>query len=181
MKSKLPAEPKVEDILAIVDKREQRPLDLSPLQIVKGTLATGDYSVVGLESVVAVERKSLGDLLCCVGTDRPRFNRQVKRMLGFPCRILVVETSWAEMEAGAWRQKITPACAIGTLLGIMAHGLPVALVNDHEQCGQYVARFLFICARRRWREARALLGTVPSADGESENHATDSEVTGGQR
>ena len=81
MKSKLPEEPKVEDILAIVDTREQRPLDLSPLQVVRGTLATGDYSVVGLESVVAVERKSLDDLLGCIGTDRARFDREVQRLL----------------------------------------------------------------------------------------------------
>ena len=153
-----PHSPKPEDIVAVIDSREQLPLSLDPLKTITATLTTGDYSVRGLENVVAVERKSLGDLLGCVGTDRPRFEKQVKRLLGCPCRLLVVETSLAELEAGAWRQKITPACAIGTLLGIMAHGLPVALVNDHEQYGRYVARFLFICARRRWREARSLIG-----------------------
>ena len=35
------------DITVIIDSREQCPLELSPLQTTSGTLATGDYSVVG--------------------------------------------------------------------------------------------------------------------------------------
>ena len=49
-----------ENLTAIVDLREQLPLDLSPLRTIRGTLATGDYSVQGLENIVAIERKSLG-------------------------------------------------------------------------------------------------------------------------
>ena len=50
------------DIVAIIDTREQAPLDLSPLRTEKGTLTTGDYSIKGLESEIAIERKSLPDL-----------------------------------------------------------------------------------------------------------------------
>jgi len=67
MKSTIPSELKLENITAICDTREQRPLNLAPLQVVTGTLATGDYSVQGLENIVAIERKSLSDLLGCVG------------------------------------------------------------------------------------------------------------------
>ena len=51
-----------EQITAIIDTREQAPLDLAPLATITGTLSTGDYSVKGLEAVVAIERKSLPDL-----------------------------------------------------------------------------------------------------------------------
>ncbi len=63
---KLQAELKRETITAIVDTREQCSLDLTPLQTIRGSLTTGDYSVAGLEHVVAVERKSLRDLIECV-------------------------------------------------------------------------------------------------------------------
>jgi len=43
----------------IVDSREQEPLPLSRLQAVRGTLTTGDYSVVGLEQLFSIERKSI--------------------------------------------------------------------------------------------------------------------------
>jgi hypothetical protein len=36
-------------------------------------------------------------------------------------------------------------------------GLPVIMAGDHSRAGRYVSRILFVAARRRWREARALL------------------------
>jgi len=66
-RSALPAELPIEAVTAIIDTCEQLPLDLAPLAVEPGMLATGDYSVAGLESIVAVERKSLSDLLACVG------------------------------------------------------------------------------------------------------------------
>ena len=152
-----PAELKPEMVTAICDTREQTPLDLSPLRSESGTLTTGDYSVRGLEHVVAVERKSLPDLLGCIGRDRERFDREVQRLLAYPTRALVVESTWAEIEAGNWRSKVTPAAAMGSLLGWIAQGLPVVMCGDHERAGRYVGRLLFIAARRRWRENRELM------------------------
>ena len=43
----------------VADSREQEPLTFTRLQSVRGTLYSGDYSVQGLESKFAVERKSL--------------------------------------------------------------------------------------------------------------------------
>lgn len=152
----LPAELRPEWVTAIVDTREQLPLDLLPLQWVVGTLSTGDYSVEGLKNVVAVERKSLSDLLGCVGQHRERFDREVQRLLAYPCRAIVVEATWADLERGDWRSQVTPSAAIGSVLGWIASGVPVILCGDHERAGRYVSRLLFTAARRRWREARSL-------------------------
>ncbi|MCX7428957.1 MAG: hypothetical protein NTW96_25430 [Planctomycetia bacterium] len=156
-KARIPADLKPEHVTAIVDSREQTPLDLAPLKSVAGTLSTGDYSVVGLEHVVAIERKSLADLLGCVAGERDRFEREVQRLLAYPVRALMVETSWPEIEAGGWRSKVTPAAAMGSLLGWIGQGLPVILAGDHERAGRCVSRLLFIAARRRWRENRAMV------------------------
>jgi len=157
---RLPAELHPGQVTAVVDTREQLPLDLTPLAVAPGTLATGDYSVVGLEQVVALERKSLPDLLGCIGQDRERFDREVQRLLAYPVRALVVESTWAEVEAGNWRSKVTPAAAVGSLLGWVASGLPIIMAGDHARAGRYVSRLLFTAARRRWREARALAALV---------------------
>jgi ERCC4-type nuclease len=153
---KLQAELKPEMVVAVIDTREQAPLDLSPLRVEVATLATGDYSVRGLEHVVAVERKRLSDLLACVGQERERFDREVQRLLAYPVRALVVEATWSDVERGQWRSKVTPAAVLGSLLGWVAQGLPVVMVGDHDRAGRYVSRLLYIAARRRWREARAL-------------------------
>lgn len=150
-----------QQLTAVVDTREQTPLDLVPLQTMRATLDTGDYSIRGLERVVAIERKSLPDLLGCVGRQRARFEREVARLLAYPVRALVVESDWAEIERGDWRSELKPEHVIGSLLGWGAMGLPVYLVGDHERAGKYTARLLFLSARRRYREARALMeGTV---------------------
>ena len=157
MKPAIPAELRPDQVTAVVDTREQCPLDLSPLRRERGTLATGDYSVRGLESLVAIERKSLPDLLACVGASRERFEREVLRLLAYPCRAIVVEATWPDLERGEWRSQVTPAAAIGSVLGWIAGGVPVLMAGDHARAGRFVGRLLFTAARRRWREARALV------------------------
>ena len=49
-------EPMLSDITAVIDSREQTPFDLAPMKIEAGALQVGDYSVAGLESVIAIER-----------------------------------------------------------------------------------------------------------------------------
>lgn len=157
---KLPAELKPENVTAIVDSREQTPLDLSPLQVQTGTLDTGDYTVLGLEYVVRIERKSLPDLLGCVGRERERFQREVDRLLAYPVRVLVVESSWGEIDLGQWRGSVTPQQAIGSLLGWQASGLSIHMAGSHLRAGQHVARLLYTVAKRRYRELRALIEEV---------------------
>ena len=155
----IPADISPDAVTAIIDTREQTPLSLEPLRAEVATLTTGDYSVRGLEHLIAVERKSLADLLSCVGSERERFDREVRRLLAYPVRALVVEATWADLEQGEWRSKVTPTAAIGSLLGWIATGLPVVMAGSHERAGRYVSRLLYIAARRRWRELRALAAT----------------------
>lgn len=163
MKSPIPADLPVESVTAVIDTRERRPLNLTPLRVEYGTLATGDYSVRALESVIAVERKSLPDLIGCVGQERERFDREIQRLLGYPVRAVVVEAAWAELELANWRAKITAQAATGSVLGWIAAGVPFLFAGTREGAAKAVSRLLYIAARRRWREARAL---VAEATGE---------------
>lgn len=176
---KLRSELRPQDITAIVDTREQRPLDLTPLRTIRGTLTTGDYGIVGLTSI-SIERKSLPDLLSCVGQERERFQREVDRLLGIPARCLVIESTWEEIERGQWRSRVKPASVIGSLLGWMMSGLPVAMCGDHQRAGKYVSRMLFIAARRRYRECRSLVGSIFETETETpdaEPETTETVVT----
>lgn len=157
------------DVTAVIDTREQTPLDVSPLRSVTGTLATGDYSVLGLEHMVSVERKSLPDFLSCVGRERERFEREIQRLLGYECRAIVVEATWTEVEAGnwllgmnhyPWRSKVVPAAAVGSALGWIAQGIPVVMAGSHDRASQFVSRLLFTAARRRWNELQSFAGSL---------------------
>lgn len=156
-RSAIPAELRPEQVVAVVDSREQCPLDLTSLRTVTGTLVTGDYSIQGLEHVVVVERKSLGDLLACVGRERERFDREIMRLLAYPVRAVVVEASWEDLEHGEWRGELRPDQVVGSVLGWNAAGVPVLPVGDRNRANRYITRILVTAARRRWREARALV------------------------
>lgn len=133
----------------IIDTREQAPLVFRNLPSELGTLAVGDYSVKGLEHLIAVERKSLEDLLACVGRERERFERELSRMRGYKYRHLVVEADSKTLLSGRWqRSKVTSAAACGSLAAWAArYGVAVWFVGDHEQAGLWVERILFQAAR----------------------------------
>jgi len=152
------------DVCAVIDTREQTPLTLDPLRSVIGTLPTGDYSVHGLEHMVAVERKSLPDFLSCVGRERERFERECQRLIAYETKAIVVEATWTEIEAGnwllgmnhySWKSKVQPAAAIGSALGWIAQGIPVIMAGSHDRASQFVSRLLFTAARRRWGELQS--------------------------
>ena len=57
----------------VCDTREQEPLPIRRLPVVRAGLYTGDYSLAGLETVFAVERKSIPDIVsCCAASNRAR-------------------------------------------------------------------------------------------------------------
>jgi DNA excision repair protein ERCC-4 len=151
-----------EDITAIIDTREQRPWTLAPLKTRRATLRTGDVSVGGLEAEIAVERKSLGDLLACIGGARKRFEEEIERLQAYPVRAVIVEAPFQELVMGAWldsgllagkvRSKVDPKAAVGSVLGWMASGIPFLFCRDAQEADIMAARFLFISARRRFRE-----------------------------
>jgi len=137
----------------IIDSREQCPLDFPNLPTTVGTLTTGDYSIIGLEHLIAVERKSIDDLLGCVGRGRVRFKAELQRLRAYRFRLLVVEASASDVEAGLsggvpWRSSLKPAHVVGSLAAWCAQfGLPIWLAGDHAGAGRFVERYLFQCAR----------------------------------
>ena len=57
------------------------------------TLQQGDYSLVGHESQVAIERKSLADLFGTLGQGRERFERELARLAELDRAAIVIEAS----------------------------------------------------------------------------------------
>ncbi len=64
---------------------------------VRGTLTSGDYSLLGYESRVAVERKSLADLYSTLGQGRERFERELERLAAMEFAAVVIEATWQEV------------------------------------------------------------------------------------
>lgn len=86
-----------------IDNREQLPVlfdkvgskNFEYLQSVEfKTLKTGDYSLIGLESEIAIERKSIEDLFLSCGRNRDRFEREFQRMSYYKYAALLIESDF---------------------------------------------------------------------------------------
>ena len=83
----------MDEFIIVVDSREQLPYRWPDnLTVVKG-LSAGDYSVLGMENRVAVERKSLIDAYGTFGSNRERFEAELERLSKFDYAAVVIEAS----------------------------------------------------------------------------------------
>ncbi len=146
--------------VAIVDTREKTAWRFAHLPAERGTLATGDYSVRGLETLVALERKSLGDLVACCGRGRERFVAELVRLRAYRFRAVVVEATLAELERGGWPGKLAPSHVLGSIASWQARYCPFVFAGDADAAARWAERYLFQAARaiyERYSAARALL------------------------
>jgi len=68
----------------LIDSREPWPHPWaahfsSAVKVERGCLETGDLALAALSESAVVERKTVFDLLACIGRERERFERELKR------------------------------------------------------------------------------------------------------
>lgn len=145
-----------EDITVVVDTREKTPpaIDLH-LPTIRASLQTGDYSIQGLEHLVRVERKSLQDLVMCVGRERERFERCIERLRHFPLAVLVIEASESSVELKQYRGDIHPNAVLGSVHAWRARGINIDWSGNAQNAATHISRTLFAFARERHRELTA--------------------------
>lgn len=134
----------------VIDTREQDPFpfDVYDVEVVPGTLQAGDYSIPGLESLVAVERKSLPDLVACLGRERARFEYELERLRGHESVAVVVESPIEALARGEYRSKLDPKAAYESVVAFMCrYRLPFYFAQDRRGA----ERFTFSFLRHYWR------------------------------
>ena len=128
---------KIPKPIVLVDSREQTPLFLfenhpnwfSGEQ--RATLKSGDYSVSGMENVMALERKSMADAIGSSIAGRERFIRSCARLAEYRWKAILIEASYEELKTPYFRfdELVTeahPNAVCGTLDAIEAKfGIPI--------------------------------------------------------
>src|SRR5271170_645237 len=104
----------------LVDTREQCPLPFRGFTTERAGLKTADYSCIAsgadLRDIVAIERKSVGDLLGCIGGGRDRFERELERLAQIKFRALVIEGTLTEVVEATADRRLTPSQVVGSVL-----------------------------------------------------------------
>lgn len=147
------------DLTILVDSREQLPLRFRELRSERATLKTGDYSVragnLDLRDVVAIERKSVADLVGSLGAGRERFERELERLSRIRWRALVVEGEMRDIAAGTRHSTLTPRQIMSPLLAwTWKYGLPVWSAPDRAWAARMVELLLWHAARYALKERK---------------------------
>lgn len=132
-------------VAVVVDTREQEPYTFDPERVVeiRGALRSGDYSLVGLEDRVAVERKSLDDFVSTVIRDRDRFRRELDRLRELDAACVVVEGNVSDVLRGNFASGAHPSSVLGAAISIVVdHEVPVFFCSDRQAACRFVEGFL---------------------------------------
>ena len=78
----------------VCDSREQKPLWTGD-KIETRKLEVGDYSIAGKETLIAIERKSLGDLFGTLGKGHKRFKAELERAKEYEYFAIVIDGSYS--------------------------------------------------------------------------------------
>lgn len=131
----------------VVDNREKRPFTFegfSDIEIVEGRLVTGDYSIFGAESCVAVERKSMNDLALSLGCNRERFKRELERSRALQSFAVVVEGSYDDVVQGRYASQLSPKSGISSLMAFASRlGISFLFAGSRANAEHATATFLW--------------------------------------
>jgi ERCC4-type nuclease len=142
-----------------IDTREQEPLKFTRLQAVERALFSGDYSILSLEHLFSIERKSIDDLVsCCLSSNRDRFEHELHRLRGFRFKRLLVIGSHEDISAGLYRSRIAPRAVLATLAAFeIRYDIPILFAETPEIAAQMIERYAFYFSREVVENANDLL------------------------
>jgi DNA excision repair protein ERCC-4 len=154
----------------VIDSREQRHLPFERLKTITKGLASGDYSIWGLESLFTVERKSIDDLAnCCTGRNRERFERELHRLRGYRFKRLLIVGQEDDIFRCHFRSAVTPKAVLATLGAFEARfDLPVVFIPCPRLAGRKIESWAFWFARESVLSANALLRAAVNGNGKKE-------------
>ena len=154
-------------VTIIVDTREQRPFLFSrlPVEVVRAPLPTGDYSVPGFEDQIALERKSIDDLVGCLkGENRERFQRELARSMHFQVFVVLVEADFDDIRHGRYRSEMKSESVLQSLAAFgIRYGVSFQFCGTraHAEYWAYSILTKFV-AEQHIRYERLVAGQIPS-------------------
>ncbi len=117
-----------------IDTREQLRYQFDGYESYRTTLKTGDYSLEGFETVLAVERKNKSDAWGCLTEGRKRFERCLERLSALDRSAIVIEASMAEFVIPPPQiKRVNAATAMGSYISWSTkYRIPVFFAENRQ-------------------------------------------------
>jgi len=108
-------------------------------------LDVGDYTVEGMEDILMIERKTLGDLWGTLGPQKnyQRFLREMDRAKDHRIKFLIVEATLADVDRGYSYSQVPVNNIHAKLISLQAkHNLHVIFAGRQDRARAYVRRLM---------------------------------------
>ncbi len=141
---------KDQGLTVVIDTREQHPWSFPELvRVERRKLDAGDYSLPGLESRVAIERKNPEDLVQTIISERRRFVAELKKLARMRVAAVVVECSLPWVLEGKYSTLVDPEVVVAAVASISVDwGVPVFFCGGRAEAATF-ARHLLQRAKRK--------------------------------
>ncbi len=153
----------------IIDTREKAPFVFTGLDnwiggIKRQKLDVGDYTVLGMEPLLRLERKSLTDLITTLMQWRKRFFKECEALANFRYRALLVEATYEDVKSvydDDLSTRAHPNAVAGSLDAVEARfGIPVIYTSRHRPLAEEKAASWLSKHFTYWHLENAGLGRV---------------------
>ncbi|MCA1962235.1 MAG: ERCC4 domain-containing protein [Desulfomonile sp.] len=151
------------DVIIVIDSRRPKTIGWElyfTLPTIPCPLDTGDYSIVGCEELICIERKTLGDLISFFTGEQQRFTRELRRSRMIPDRIIICDSHYGDLLRGQYHSKMHPPAAWASAVALMTrYRIPLLMARDAESAEELCQSILL-----RWfKEHVKVIPTVARA------------------
>ena len=120
---------------------------------VRKRLKVGDYTILGMEDEIAVERKTVPDLVNSIIQDRKDFIEKCERLSTFRKKCLVIEGTLGAIKTPYEDSNAHPNAVLGSLVAAQERWeIPVYFLDDFLLAEEFVASMLSKHHAYRWLE-----------------------------
>lgn len=113
--------------------------------VVREKLDVGDYSIKGMEKIICIERKTIGDLWGTLGFQKnyERFVREWARAKKHRMKYLIIEGTVADVDAGYRWSKVSSNLIHAKLISLQVkHNVHVIFAGRQDKARTYTRRLL---------------------------------------
>ena len=127
----------------IIDTRERDPYFFDGVESIHQKLDTGDYSLLGYEHEITIERKNLNDWVSTIIYNQRRFRKELRHMAQLNRAYIIVEGSVMDIHNHNYHSSAKPNSVLGMSLAIMQQwGIPVLFACNRPMALNCTRRLL---------------------------------------
>lgn len=139
------------EFTVVIDSREQQPYKFE--NAITKSLKTGDYSILGFEDRITVERKTKEDAYTSLGAERARFEKELVRLSQYDYSAIVIESNLADFLSAPAFTKMNPKAAMNSLVSwSVKYKVSVFFASDRTHAKALVYRIL----EKYWKHRRSV-------------------------